>query len=431
MHILYVTIGYKPAYRLGGPIASVAALAEGMVARGHDVTVFATNSDADQDLDVPTDRAVEVDGVEVWYFRRQEPLKRYLPWIKYLSQSVGYMVTPDLPAVMRSMLPRIDVVHTQMPFIYPTQAAARLALTARKPLFYSQRGVFDPARLKFRGWKKSIYVRLVERPIMRRATGLVALTAEEIESFRTFGVETPIHLVPNGIDVSDFRRAARPGALAELGISEAHQVVLFMARLHETKGPDLLVEAFIRVAREHPDAVLVMAGNDEQALLPKLRTRLAERGLASRLIAPGLVTGERKLDLLARADLFVLPSLGEGLSMATLEALASGTPAILSRQCNLPIVGEAGAGAVVERTADDFARAIGGLLADRQAREDAGARAYVLARDRFGWGPALDRLEAIYAEALTRAGVATVRVPDERRRSRSDDPGPRRDSRSP
>jgi glycosyltransferase involved in cell wall biosynthesis len=400
MHILYVTIGYKPAWRLGGPIASVAALAEGMVARGHRVTVFATDSDADHDLDVPTDRAVNVDGVEVWYFRRWEPLKRHLPRLKYFSQSVGYMVTPALPAVMRSMLPRIDVVHTQMPFIYPTKAAARLALAARKPLLYSQRGVFDPARLNFRGLKKSVYIRLVERPIMRRATGLVALTPEEIESFRALGVGTPIHLVPNGIDVTDFRRVPREGALADLGISETHQVILFMARLHETKGPDLLVEAFVPVAREHPNALLVMAGNDEQSLLPKLRARLAEVGLAARLIAPGLVTGERKLDLLARADLFVLPSLGEGLSMATLEALASGTPAILSRQCNLPIVAEVGAGAVVERTAADFAVAIGRLLADRRAREQTGERAYLLARDRFGWAPALDRLEAIYAEAL-------------------------------
>jgi glycosyltransferase involved in cell wall biosynthesis len=402
MHILYVTVGYKPAYRLGGPIASVAALAEGMVARGHHVTVFATNSDADQDLDVPTDRAVEVDGVEVWYFRRREPLKPYLPWIKYLSQSIGYMITPALPAVMRSMLPRIDVVHTQMPFIYPTQAAARLALAAEKPLFYSQRGAYDSTRLEFRAWKKSIYIRLIERPIMRRATGLVALTPEEIDSFRTFGIETPIHLVPNGIEVTDFRRAARPGALAGLGISAVHQVILFMARLHQTKGPDLLVEAFIRIAREHQDAILVVAGNDEQGLLPKLRARLAECDLAGRLIAPGLVSGEQKLDLLARADLFVLPSLGEGLSMATLEALASGTPAILSRQCNLSIVDDAGAGAVVERTAEAFAQAIGRLLADRRALADAGERAYGLARDHFGWAPVLDRLENIYSSALER-----------------------------
>lgn len=402
MHILYVSHGYKPAYRIGGPIWSISALAEGMVARGHNVTVFAPNGNVDEDLDVPTDRAVSVDGVTVRYFRREEPLKRYVPWVKYLSQSIGYMYTPDLLGVLRPMLPTIDIIHTQMPFVYPTQAAARLAIAMRTPLFYSQRGVFDPSRLRFRGLKKSLYIRLVERPIMRRATGLVALTQEEVRSFRAQGVNTPIHLVPNGIDVARFRRSVRPGALTEMGISDSHTVILFMARLHELKGPDLAVDAFIAIAQRHPAAVLVLAGNDEQNLLPALRARIADGNLSSRFIAPGMVTGERKLDLLGRADLFVLPSIGEGLSMATLEALASGTPAIISRECNLPIVAEAGAGAVVGRSSREFADALSKFLEDPPMLEQAKERAYVLARDHFGWAPILERLEAIYSESLHR-----------------------------
>ena len=131
-----------------------------------------------------------------------------------------------------------------------------------------------------------------------------------------------------------------------------------------------------------------------------MRATIAAAGLSYRVITPGLVTGERKLDLLARADLFVLPSIGEGLSIATLEALASGTPAILSHECNLPIVGEVGAGAVLDRTAADFARAIDRFLVDPALRQEASERAYALARDRFGWAPILDRLEDIYTSAL-------------------------------
>jgi len=402
MRILYVTPGYKPAYRLGGPIWSVAALAEGMVARGHDVTVFTPNGNGEEDLDIPTDRIVSVDGVAVRYFRREEPLKRYLPAVKYLSQSIGYLYTPDLLPVLRPILQSFDIVHTQMPFVYPTQAAARLAIARRTPLFYSQRGLFDPSHLRFRGLKKSIYIRLVERPIMRRATGLVALTPDEVKSFQALGVKTPIHLVPNGIDVTRFRRSAGASTriLEELGVSPAHKVILFMARLHEFKGPDLAVDAFIAIAQRHPDAVLVLAGNDEQGLLPGLRARIADRHLTGRFIVPGMLTGERKLDVLARADLFLLPSMGEGMSMAALEALASGTPAIVSRECNLAIVAEAGAGAVVNRGAGEFADALSRFLEDSAMLEEAKERAYVLARDHFGWSPILDRLEAIYAKAL-------------------------------
>jgi glycosyltransferase involved in cell wall biosynthesis len=409
VHILYVAPGYKPAYRLGGPIWSISAIAEGMVARGHRVTVFATNGNGSEDLDVPTDRFVDVDGVAVRYFRRTEPLQRYLPWFKYVSQSIGYLYTPDLVPVLRTCLDQVDVVHTQMPFVYPTQAAARAAFVRGRPVFYSQRGVFDPSRLQFRSWKKSLYIRLVERPIMRRATGLVALTADEASSFRALGIETPVHLVPNGIDVERFRRVPA-GSLSELGISDEHKVVLFLARLHQTKGADVLVDAFLRVAPRHPKSVLVLAGNDEQGLLPGLTARIASANAAARVMTPGLVTGELKLDLLARADLFALPSIGEGLSMAVLEAMASGTPAILSRECNLPIVETAGAGAVVERTVDQFARALDRFLQDDALRQAAADRAYALARDEFGWRPVLDRLEALYASAIDRASIGNDTV---------------------
>jgi len=234
---------------------------------------------------------------------------------------------------------------------------------------------------------------------MRRATGLVALTPDEATSFRRLGVRTPVHLIPNGIDVERFRRLPAT-SLAGMGISIDHQVILFLARLHETKGADVLVEAFISIAQQHPRSVLVLAGDDEQGLLPRLHARIAAANLTNRVITPGLVTGEQKLDLLARADLFALPSIGEGLSMATLEALASGTPVILSRECNLPIVDTAGAGAVVNRTVGDFARALDRFLEDVALRRQASDCAYALARDQFGWRPILDRLETIYASAV-------------------------------
>jgi len=66
MHILFAALGYKPAYRIGGPITVLTTLADKLVSRGHKVTVFTTNSNLDCDLNVPTDQPVDVDGVEVW-----------------------------------------------------------------------------------------------------------------------------------------------------------------------------------------------------------------------------------------------------------------------------------------------------------------------------------------------------------------------------
>jgi len=82
--------------------------------------------------------------------------------------------------------------------------------------------------------------------------------------------------------------------------------------------------------------------------------------------------------------------------------MASGTPVIISRECNLPIVGEAAAGAVVGRSVPEFADALSRFLADPAMLAQAKERAYMLARDHFGWPPILDHLEAIYSDALGR-----------------------------
>jgi glycosyltransferase involved in cell wall biosynthesis len=404
MHILYVTLGYKPAARLGGPVQSVSATAEGMVARGHRVTVYTTNSNLDEDLDVPVDQPVMVDGVEVWYFQRREPIKQYLPWVKYLSQSVGYMYTPALKTAMQQILPTLDIVHTQIPYIYPSRIAGRFALAAGKPLFYSQRGQYNIG-LRYRRWKKLIYISLVERPIMRGATGLIALTQEEVDSYKALGVETPCYIVPNGVELEKFRRAARPGSLSDLQIFDEQKVILFLARLHPTKGADLLVRAFGMIAARHTDAVLVLAGPDQHGLAQYLRDIAIELGVSKRVIFTGMVSGERKLDLLGRADLFVLPSAGEGLSNAVLEALASGTAVVLSSE--VPYVKEAGAGRIVERDAERLAEAISGFLADPVELAKSGRRAYELARQQFGWGPILARLERLYEDALVVADAPT------------------------
>jgi glycosyltransferase involved in cell wall biosynthesis len=400
MHILYVTHAYKPAYRIGGPIWSVSAVAERMAARGHRVTVFATNSNQDEDLDVPVDQPMLVDGVEVWYFRHEDRIKKYFGWAKYISQSMGFLFAPALAPAMRRLLPSVDIVHTQMPFVYPTMIAGRLAISANKPLFYNQRGVFHPARLGYRGLKKRLYIEWVEKPIMRRARGLIALTSAEVDSYRALGVKTACHVVPNGIDVTQFRRTPRMASLSTLNIKESDQVILFLGRFHPAKGVDLLVDAFFRIASQHPHSLLVLAGPDEHGFADKIRREAAQQNLAHRIRIPGMMIGDLKTDLLARADLFVLPSIGEGLSMAVLEALASGTPVILSPECNLPVVEEVKAGAVVERDASLIAQAISRFLSDKVLSSAASEAAYNLARDKFAWPAIVGKLESIYQSAI-------------------------------
>lgn len=402
MRVLFAVHGYKPAWRVGGPILSVSALAEGLVRSGHRVTVFTTNSNLDEDLDVPTDVPVDVAGVEVWYFRREEWIKKALPWIPYLSKSMGFLYTPEMARRLDERAPEMDVVHTHLPFIYPTWAAARAARRHGKPLFYHQRGVFDPARLRFRSLKKSLFISAVEKPTMRSATTLIALTEAEVASYRALGVETPCRVVPNGIDVAAYEGGDRSRAEARWGLLPEAQVVLFLGRLHPIKGADRLLGAFLKVASRNPRAVLMLAGPDEWQLESKFREALADAGLLGRVRFPGMVSGREKVDLLARADLFSLPSDAEGFSMAVLEALASGTAVLLSPGCHFPEVEEAGAGRIVSLEPAEIAGALDGLLADAPALSAMGKRGRDFVRETYSWDRITATMVEVYAEGIER-----------------------------
>ncbi len=391
MKILYAGTGYKPAYRLGGPIVSVSATAEMLVRKGHEVVVVSTTANNDRDLDVPVGVPVDVEGVQVWYFRRQEPFQKLLPFVPYLSRSIGFMYSPEMRNALDRLVPGVDIVHTQGPFVYPSYAAAHAAFRHHKPLLYSQRGCFAEERLRFRGAKKQIYIAAVEKPIMKRAALLVALTEAERASYRSLGVATPIAVVPNGVELPAPGSDAAQRVHARFGVAPEARMILFLGRLHPIKGVDKLLDAFARVSHDFPDAVLMVAGPDEWGLKETSRDRV---------LFPGMIEGEAKADVLARADLFCLPSLAEGFSNAVLEALASSTAVMLSPACNFPEVEQAGAGVIVETGSEAMASAMRALLSDGARLRAMGKAGRRLAAEHYSWDVIADRLVEIYRDIV-------------------------------
>jgi glycosyltransferase involved in cell wall biosynthesis len=251
--------------------------------------------------------------------------------------------------------------------------------------------------------KKRLYIAGLERPLMRGATTLIALTEAERESFRALGVETPCRVIPNGIDVADFRTAPLADLEARWGIPADAFVILFLSRVHPTKGADKLIEAFTRIHAAQRNAYLVLAGPDEYGLEESFRARAHAAGVADRIIFPGMVQGDEKRDLLARADLFCLPSDAEGFSMAVLEALASGTGVVLSPGCHFPGVERAGAGRIVAADPVPLAEVFEELIAAPDLVREMGTRARELVAREYTWDRVTDELVAAYEEGIERA----------------------------
>jgi len=365
MRILHVVPTYYPAVRYGGPIVAVHGLCKALVARGHEVHVFTTNVDGAGTLDVPVGTPVDVDGVQVRYFRSPQPR---LYW------------SPEMRRALQREVSTFDVVHIHAVYLWPGVAAARAARAAGVPYVISPRGMLVPELIaKKSRLAKMLWLRLVERRGFAHASTIHFTSALEWEDAKRVGIPLPSPMViANGVDLPP-----RPD------VPRDERTLVFLGRVNWKKGLDRVIESLPAL-----DARLLVAGNDEENLTPQLRELAQRHGANVEFLDP--VYGAAKDELLARATLFVLLSTSENFGNAVLEALAMETPAVLSRGVGL---------------ADEVLRADAGvigmdaaapLLDNQTRRAEMGRNGRALVESRFAWPRIAQEMEDAYCSIRSR-----------------------------
>ena len=365
MKILHVVPTYFPARRYGGPIVAVHGLCKALVARGHEVHVFTTNVDGPGTLDVPVGTPVDVDGVQVRYFASPQPR---LYW------------SPSMRRALAEEMRTFDVMHTHAVYLWPGVAAARAARAANVPYVISPRGMLVPDLIaKKSRVVKTLWLRLLERRGFAHASAIHFTSQLEWEDAKRIGLPLPSPIViPNGVDTP-----VRPDVPRE------ERTLVFLGRVNWKKGLDRVIEALPRLG-----ARLLVAGNDEEDLTPRLRALAQHVRADVQFLGP--VYGAAKDELLARATLFVLMSVSENFGNAVLEALAMETPAVLSAGVGL---------------ADDVVRANAGviglddvpaLLGDPERRAVMGRNGRALVESRFAWPRVAQEMEEAYCSIRSR-----------------------------
>lgn len=284
---------------------------------------------------------------------------------------------------------RPDIVHVHGIWMYPSVVARRWS-GRQRPYVVSPHGLLKPWALRNSYWKKRIAAAMYEDAHLRRAACLHALNAAEAEAFRSYGLRNPICIVPNGTDL----QADNPGREAAQGRS-----ILYLGRLHPSKGLRDLLESWAAVSRE-PAAQgwsLTVAGWDQlghRAELERLAERLQVRAHTAFL---GPQFGAEKDRCLAAASAFILPSKSEGLPVSILEAWAWGLPVLMTRECNLPEGAAMGAALVMDSTPSGIAAALRRLLAMSDAQRRAmGAKGRSLVEQRYQWRQSGATMVAVY-----------------------------------
>jgi len=182
-------------------------------------------------------------------------------------------------------------------------------------------------------------VRIIRNFILRRMDGFLATTDEIVQEFQDAGFDSRrIRRIPNGVDTRHFTPlsgAEKKHRRRDLSLPEEGKIILYSGRISAEKGPHLLLESWLGLAAEFPDLFLLIIGSgrlQEKNIEDRMNQLLdapAARNFRERVIRKGEVSD--LAPFLQAADLFVLPSLQEGLSNALLEAMAAGLPIVATR----------------------------------------------------------------------------------------------------
>jgi glycosyltransferase involved in cell wall biosynthesis len=311
----------------------------------------------------------------------------------------AWLVERGLNASFEHAVQQADALHVHGLWEQSTATACGTARRLGKPYILSAHGMLEPWALAAKGFKKRMYAALVERKNVTRANCLHALTVAEAEQYRAFGARGPIAVVPNAVHLP---AEADPALFLErFPQLSGKRLVLFLSRLHPKKGLDLLVQAWASVAPLFPDAHLVIAGPDSEGMQAKLTHEVAQGGIGARVTFTGMLNGALKWSALRAAELYVLPSYSEGLSMALLEAMGMGLPVIATRACNMPEISTAEAGWEIDATASALTSSLGEVLRRAPAQNwEQGRRGAQLIASRYTPTQVARQMAAVYAFVL-------------------------------
>lgn len=220
---------------------------------------------------------------------------------------------------------RVHVVHNhgmwQMNAVYPGKAVK----SGKAKLVISPRGALSTWAMSHGSRFKRIFWPSIQRPALAQASCFHATAESEYEDIRRLGFKQAVAIIPNGIDVPEFAKKER----------RDFRTLLFLGRIHPKKGVDLLLRAWAGIMDRSPDWRLLVVGTDtgydvQGGYLVQMKALAAKLKL-KRLEFVGPLYGETKWSAYREADLFVLPTHSENFGMTVAEALAAGTPAIVTK----------------------------------------------------------------------------------------------------
>jgi glycosyltransferase involved in cell wall biosynthesis len=387
MKILQITPNYAPAWHLGGVVSDVYNLSTELARMGHEVTVFTTDSGKYQRLDVPVNKAVDVEGVTVFYFKTDFFLK--------------FAFSRALGRACRKIIRNFDIMELWAIWHYPEIPGGFYAIREGVPFVVKTVGALQPHGLKTSPLKKWLYLNMVEYRNFRHSQGIHYSTLMEQEQAPAQICGLPSFVVPNGIDLRSFADLPdRAMARRHFALPREACVGVFLGRLEPIKNLANLIEA-VAIARDQGTDIFLLVGGPDFGERKNLEALTARLGLEDRVRFLGYVDPAARNTLLAAGDFLALPSFQESFGLAAVEGMAAGLPALVSDQVGISREVELDqAGLVTGLGAESIAQGLASMASQPAQRTAMGQNARQASANRYDIRITARKVERAYLDIL-------------------------------
>jgi len=248
---------------------------------------------------------------------------------------------------------------------------------------------------------KKLYNFFVGRNIIRNADACIAIASNEMSHFKNYGVDADkIHFIPNGINGDDFKSGDENAFRSKYNIG-SHPFILFMGRLNHIKGPDLLLRAFCEAREGLADYHLVFAGPDG-GMRAELDNLYKQFSSGNKVHFVGYLGGPDKIAAYKEAEVLVIPSRQEAMSIVVLEAGISGKPVLITDRCGFNDIAAVNGGVVVPASVQGIQKGLVEILKDAEKRRSMGRSLKKYVENNFTWKIAVEKYLQVYRMILER-----------------------------
>jgi glycosyltransferase involved in cell wall biosynthesis len=375
-------------------------ITKNLISLGHDVTIITTDADVWRG---DSEKSKQYSKIrKILQNSIKKPIKindvTVIP-IHCTIHQLG-MYCSDAKTFAEKIVKDYDVVHIYNWYHHLGITFAQVCNKQKIPFVISFYATLQENAHKYKKIQKDLVDFAYTKKLILKANMLHSIGKQETKEYEKWGVNpNNIFHVDNVISLEDYKLKKPTNIFTKLDIENNKKYIIFVSRIHPKKGLDLLLTAFAKILKSDLKTILVIAGTGSTEYEKQIRELVKTLEINDFIKFAGFVTNEEKQDLLKHAQAYVLTSRSDIHPTAIQDALAMGTPVMITEACDYPEVEEYNAGIIVDSTVDSIYEGLKKIINECDLKE-LSKNARKLIEEKFLVERLIKKYEEMYTKAI-------------------------------